>query len=103
MKIQGQSGDLQWTVDAVYNLLMSDIEPELRTDFIDQLETLYQGESEAERTARHERYAQAFTIFLQRFAAFVSAYKDKVKSIQEQAEAILGFDSNSTDISTTAA
>lgn len=62
-----------------YNLLMSDIEPDLCSNNIDQLDELYTSETPIQERARLERYEKAF----ENFEKVISIMKDvRVKDAQ---------------------
>jgi hypothetical protein len=51
------------TAQELYDLWMSQIEPELMTATIDHVDELHAGETPEERKQRYARYAQAFQKF----------------------------------------
>ncbi|MDD5055212.1 MAG: hypothetical protein PHZ00_02995 [Candidatus Peribacteraceae bacterium] len=51
------------TAQELYDLWMSQIEPELTTQNIDHADEMHAGETPEERTARYAWYTEAFQIF----------------------------------------
>ena len=51
----------------IYDLLMTDIEPDLVTGNMPYLDAAYEGESEDDREVRLERYRMAFEVFTERY------------------------------------
>ncbi len=60
------SPQIQADAVAFYNALMWDIEPELTTDILPDLDALYADESAEDRTVRLQWYEDAFAVFQQR-------------------------------------
>jgi hypothetical protein len=67
---------LQISVEDLYNVLMSEVEPDLTTDMIDLLDEMYAGESQEQKRARAERYAAALTIVYARLTSLLKLWKD---------------------------
>jgi len=72
----------EWKMEDIYNLLMSDIEPDLMTENISILDDLYSYESEEERKSRMEWYAEAMIIFKDRFEKFARIWKEEMTGIR---------------------
>lgn len=66
------------TVEEIYNLLMSQIEPELTTDMLPQLGELYPDETPAEWRKRQERYQRAFQLYETRFTALMNQWEQDI-------------------------
>lgn len=60
------------TADAVYDLLMGQIEPELVSSVVDTLKAKYAGESPEQATARAARYSKAFAAYDKRLAQYIT-------------------------------
>ncbi len=69
-------------MEEIYNILMSEIEPELMTGMIPMLDDLYIEETPEEKKERGERYARAFILFQERFQDFCGAWKQSLLSIK---------------------
>jgi hypothetical protein len=64
--------------DDLYDFLMVDIEPELTTSMLPELDAIYKQESAEDRRARGKRYARAFEIFADRLETFLSLWKREI-------------------------
>lgn len=69
-------------MEDLYNLLMRGIEPDLCTDTLPLLDTMYAGETLEERKERMHIYAEAFKNFLERYQQFCGALHGKFQKIQ---------------------
>jgi hypothetical protein len=79
----------QELVTKLYDSLMEQIEPDLKTDSIDMLDFLYVGENAEERVLRMERYAKAIALFEERFDYLLSQWNLEVKKFRDVAMAKL--------------
>ncbi|MCF7844353.1 MAG: hypothetical protein K9M03_00810 [Kiritimatiellales bacterium] len=84
-----QSKGIQWTMEDIYNLLMYDIEPELMTDQIADLDVLYFDESEDEHKDRMARYKEAFEEFFEKFEKLMSVWKGELGALKKEMFAAL--------------
>src|SRR5437763_1022434 len=69
----------------LYDLLMEQIEPELKTESIPFLDFLYAGETPKEWTKRAERYAKAFALLEERMGLLMSAWSAQLQDYKHQA------------------
>ena len=76
-------GTPSWTIEDIYNMLMFDIEPELMTNILPDLEELYPNESEEEKKERLARYAKAFEEFTMKFEEFMGAWKEQLHDFKK--------------------
>ncbi|MFH1670869.1 MAG: hypothetical protein ABIA92_04780 [Patescibacteria group bacterium] len=74
---------VQWTMEDLYNLLMFDIEPELMTQNIGDLDEFYADESKNERKERMERYKEAFDEFYNRFDKILDVWKGELGALKK--------------------
>lgn len=65
--------------------LMRGIEPELTSDMLPLLDAIYAEESPEERRARMERYADACTLFLDRFGEILQTWSADLRAVKEKA------------------
>jgi hypothetical protein len=77
------------STEGIYNLLMCEIEPELCTEMIPELDTLYADETEEERRERGQRYAAAFEEFAKRFEKLTSLWKEHLLAFKKKTMAKL--------------
>ena len=70
--------------EALYNLLMQGIEPDLTTDQIPLIEQKYSGETPEQRQARIERYEQAFESYEKVLDAYLLELQSKVAVFRKQ-------------------
>jgi len=79
MKNRKQTQDAsKMSMREIYDLLMYDIEPDLATENIKYLDSVYEGETEDEREIRLERYRYAFEIFYDRFEILMKLWKKEL-------------------------
>lgn len=69
-----QNSDLQ-EIQALYQRIMAEIEPDLLMEHIPGLAQKYAGESDADRAVRQTRYAAAFAECFQRIDAVLEQMK----------------------------
>lgn len=69
-------------MEDLYNLLMRGIEPDLCTDTLPLLDTMYVGESKKQRKERMQSYSEAFKKFLDRYERFTAALHGEFRKIQ---------------------
>lgn len=74
----------QGQIEEIYNALMWQIEPELTTLVLPDLDVLYKSETPEERHARYEWYAIAFEQFLLKFKEFIGQYETHVHDLKKQ-------------------
>ncbi len=72
-------------LEQLYNALMLEIEPELMTDMVPELEEIYAGETDEERKERGDRYAAAFELFAERFSKILDLWKEELHKFKEKA------------------
>ena len=65
-------------MEEIYNLLMGRIEPELVTDMLPKLESLYPNETAEEWKKRQVRYARAFALYEERFTTLMHRWKQNI-------------------------
>ncbi len=70
-------------VNGLYNAFMFEIEPELTTEILPELELLYFNESEQNRKSRYAWYAIALEIFADRYTSFLHTCKDYLLGISK--------------------
>lgn len=85
-KLKQQIQDMLPSGVEIYNALMQDIEPDLVSTAIEQLDEKYANETESDRNDRVQRYAKAVTkydavakIFFTKLDAEVDAHREKVE------------------------
>lgn len=76
------------SADEMYDLIMGQIEPELKTDTLPFLDYLYEGETEEEHKARAEWYAIAFEVFEKQYRHFVDGWKNYYVDLRKKAEGL---------------
>ena len=74
-----------WTVEELYDLIMYEIEPELLTPMIPELEKIYKNETKEEHVERMERYRQAFMVFYERFDMLLMLWKNELEVFRKEA------------------
>jgi len=94
---QTSSGD--WTIKDFYDLIMFDIEPELTTYMIPDLEVIYKDETKEERKMRAERYAEAFAEFEHRFKLLMSLWKGEINYFKDDVLSKLKSSAKKEDLS----
>ncbi len=72
------------TWEDIYNLLMYEIEPELITDMIPELDEWYGDESEEEKMERGDRYHDAFEVLFTRLVNINDAWKGEIASLKDK-------------------
>lgn len=72
-------------MEDVYNLLMREIEPELMTVHLPELEMWYAGESAEERKARLLWYQAALVLCFERIEKLLDEWKEKLVALKRQA------------------
>lgn len=72
-------------LEQLYNALMLEIEPELVTHIVPDLDEIYAGETPEERKERGNRYAEAFELFAERFSKILDLWKEEVQMFKEKA------------------
>ena len=77
------SANRELSVEDLYNILMEDIEPELTTYNIPDLDFIYANEGMFKRRKRTKRYAKAFEEFTVRFSALLDIWKDKLLTFRD--------------------
>ncbi len=73
---------VSWTTEDLYNLLMRGIEPDLCTDTLPLLDTMYADETPEQRKERMQWYSEAFEKFLGRYEQFTAALHGEFRKIQ---------------------
>jgi len=73
-----QNQQLDWSVTDLYDMLMYDIEPELMTESLPELDALYAGETPEEHKERMQRYADSLDSFNDRFTLLMDAWKIEI-------------------------
>ncbi len=73
---------VSWTTEDLYNLLMRGIEPDLCTDTLPLLDTMYEDETPEQRKERMAWYSEAFKQFLERYEKFTAALHGEFRKIQ---------------------
>lgn len=68
-------------LEDLYNALMWEIEPELTTEILPDLDTIYRHETKEERQLRYEWYAVAYEQFLISYKEFISKCKDHLHKV----------------------
>ncbi len=81
----------------LYDALMWEIEPELTTELLPDLEFLYEKETPEERTLRAEWYSIAFEQLGERMKTFSADAKKHLTGIKNQIIALAQKDSAETD------
>ncbi|MDD3897158.1 MAG: hypothetical protein PHU04_04995 [Candidatus Peribacteraceae bacterium] len=76
----GSRLDAAWLYDAI----MSKIEPDLMTEALRGLSEKYVGEEEGARTARLQRYEEAFAAFDAALAAFDAHLFEEAREVKQQ-------------------
>ncbi len=66
--------------EEVYNMIMSDIEPELTLDNLPKNEEKYVDETKAQTIKRAQRYKDAFIEYKKRYAEYKQKQDDEVRS-----------------------
>lgn len=72
-------------VEQLYDMLMYDIEPELMTSMIPELDRVYADEAKEEKKERAARYAKAIQTFNERLAKLLTLWKQELLAFREQA------------------
>jgi hypothetical protein len=86
-------------MEDVYNALMWNIEPELTTEFMDDLEFLYANETDEERELRGAWYAIAFDTFYTQYDEFVSKCTNHLEGVKKKVMKIKESDASERDTS----
>ncbi len=68
----------------LYDLLMFNIEPELMSAIVPQLETLYANETKAEQKKRLKRYQKALKLFDERFGKLFEEWKTQLLARKDE-------------------
>lgn len=77
-----------WSAEELYDSLMREIEPDLTTDQIENLETKYPNETPEDAKARLEHYALAFVIFDESLAEWDTDRKEEIRLIKAEMQHI---------------
>jgi len=72
-----QEPPVELTMEDIYNMLMYDIEPDLMTSSLPELDAIYADETDEEREARADRYAEAFRECSRRLDGVLSVWMDE--------------------------
>ncbi len=70
-------------IEALYDAIMREIEPELLTDMIPYLDELYAYETPEEKQLRAERYERAYELFEQRFQTFAESWMKELQTLKK--------------------
>ena len=73
----------------IYNILMEQIEPDLTTDMLPLLDTMYMNETVEECEKRGERYGEAFADFEVAYDAFVKGCTDFYTDLKNKAQTLI--------------
>jgi hypothetical protein len=84
MSVRAKSGDTWLTAEWIYDAIMQHIDEDLVTSALPTLQNKYQGESDAERSARQERYKHSFTVFDSAFEDFTSNLVNEAKEYRDE-------------------
>jgi hypothetical protein len=84
-KQKSTQNDTTHVLQALYDMLMYDIEPELVTEMLPELPEIYANETEEEREERAERYARAFSLFSESLGDILALWKDELVAFRNQA------------------
>ncbi len=68
----------------LYDALMRQVEPELTSDLIDDVEFFYLDETPEERSERMEHYREALHIVEERFEAIVGAWREELLAMKKK-------------------
>lgn len=79
-------GDLR--LEELYDVIMENIEPDLTSKNIGTLDEKYKDETPEQKKARGLRYAEAFALFEQAFAAMTHAWEEGMGAYRQDALAI---------------
>lgn len=71
------------SIEDLYNILMEDIESELTTYNIPDLDFIYADEGMFKRRKRIKRYAKAFEQFTIRFSALLDMWKEELLAFRD--------------------
>ena len=72
-----------WTFEDLYNMIMEEIEPELCTYNIEDMDEMYAGESEKQRKTRFEYYALCLERFWEALTQLIDLTKDDLRDFEE--------------------
>jgi len=70
---------------ALYNQLMGEIEPELLSDNLPNLEEQYANESQEQKQERGQRYRAAFDLYTTRLQSFQASSQELVSHMSKRA------------------
>ncbi len=70
-------------LEDLYNVLMWEIEPELTTQILPDLEFIYRKESSEDRQTRYEWYAIAFAQFADSYLNFIGKCKHHMQKVNK--------------------
>lgn len=70
-------------LEQLYNVLMWEIEPEMTTWVLPDLDSLYKNETPEERSVRYSWYATALELFSERFTEFINQYKSQIQVVKK--------------------
>jgi hypothetical protein len=73
----------QWSMIDLYDMLMFEIEPELLSDAVGELDELYKNETKEEHQERMDRYKVAFQTFSDRFGKMLDLWKVQLKDFDK--------------------
>lgn len=79
-------GDL--SLEDLYDVIMETIEPDLTSKNIGTLDEKYADETAEQRKARGLRYAEAFALFEQAFAAIQHSWEEGMSAYRDDALAV---------------
>lgn len=72
-------------IDHLYDAIMAEIEPELMSQLLPELDRIYAQETPEERAARMERYRKAFELCEERVQAVVGEWQAELEQFKRQA------------------
>jgi hypothetical protein len=89
-----------WSAEEIYDALMREIEPDLVSETIGSIDTLYPGETEEERDARMKQYALAFVIFDETLEEYELEKKEEIHRIKNEMQQVVEQESKAEDDAT---
>lgn len=75
-------------METIYNLLMTEVEPELTTMVMPHLDEIYKDETPKEKKKRNKRYAKAFKKYDKRFKKAMGIWKEQILKFKTAAFAL---------------
>lgn len=73
-------------IKELYNTLMYFIEPELMTDMLPILDSIYKDEPPENKKIRLDWYKEAFEIFAEKYSSFMGIWKHELAHIKQKAQ-----------------